>query len=138
MLPWWSRWWGKSVYGYQEKDLTLSICKKLVALSKEYNIEIITTRDNDAAYTLEERLNKSNSTDASVFLSVHLKKSTTTDSRDNSYELGINPKSSNYSKSILLASAIASKLKTQALPVNVVDHGKAYIIPQQHASGLNN
>lgn len=114
---------GKSIYGYVEKDLTLAVCKKLVSLSKEYNIEIITTRDGDAYPSLEERLRISNGTDAAIFISVHMKKST-----DNDYELGVNPLSENYNKSILLASSIANKLKNQKIPVKVVDQGKAYIM----------
>lgn len=119
---------GKSIYGRPEKDFTLALCKKLVALSGDYNIEVVTTRDEDVYHTLQERLQISNGTDDAVFLSVHVKKGAAIDSRANIYELGLNPKSKAYSKSILLASSIAGKLKTQKLPVEVVDQGKAFVI----------
>lgn len=128
---------GKSVFGYQEKDLTLAICKKMAALSKEYNIEVITTRDEDVFPTLKQRLSTSNSsTDAALFLSVHVNKSSATDPRGNDYEIGINPKGSNYDMSILLASSIANKLKIQKLPVKVVDHGAAYLIKENKHPAL--
>jgi N-acetylmuramoyl-L-alanine amidase len=119
---------GKSIYGYEEKDITMAISKKLVALSGEYNIEIITTRDEDASATLEERLHISNNAADAIFLSVHVNKSTANDVCNNNYQLGINPKGSKYDKSMLLASSIAGKLKMQQLPVDVVDQGKAYVI----------
>jgi N-acetylmuramoyl-L-alanine amidase len=86
--------------------------------------------------SLEERVQKSNSTDDAIFLSVHVSKSTAAEKRGNSYELGVGPKSGNYNKSILLASAIASKLKNQKTPVDVVDHGKAYVIRENRHPAL--
>lgn len=127
---------GKSIYGYQEKDFTLAICNKLVALSSEYNIEMITTRNEDVNASLQDRIQTSNNTDAALFLSIHVNKSTATDRRSNSYELGINPKSNNYSQSMLLASAIGDKLKTQQLPVKVVDHSKVYVIRENNHPAL--
>lgn len=127
---------GKGIYGDQEKDITLAISKKLVALSGEYNIEMITTRDADVYPTLEERLQTSNKTEDAIFLSVHVNKSTPGNVVGNSYELGVNPKGKNYDKSRLLASAIASKLKTQKLPVEVVDQRSAYIIRENRHPAL--
>ena len=119
---------GTSIYGDQEKDITLAICKKLIAISTEYNIKIVPTRDKDVYPTLQERLQTSNSTDDAIFLSVHVNKGTENGHRNNNYELGINPQSKNYDKSIVLASAIANKLKGQKIPAVVVDHGSALII----------
>jgi N-acetylmuramoyl-L-alanine amidase len=119
---------GKSIYGCQEKDLTLALSRKLVALSGEYNIEFSTTRDADVAASLEERLKAGNASNAAAFISLHLRKGEANDGRGNSYELGLNPKSSNYNKSRLLASAIAHRLEAQKLPAAVVDYSNAYLI----------
>ncbi|MBS1771448.1 MAG: N-acetylmuramoyl-L-alanine amidase [Bacteroidetes bacterium] len=117
---------GKSAYGYQEKDFTLALCKKMEALAGAYNIKIIATRNEDTYPSLEERVKLGNSTNDAIFLSVHINQSSAV--RDNTYQLGINPKGGNYSKSALLASAIGAKLKSQQLPVEVVDHRMAYIL----------
>jgi N-acetylmuramoyl-L-alanine amidase len=125
---------GKSIYGYVEKDFTLAICKKLESLSSEYNIKIITTRSGDVYRTLEERVKISNSTNDAIFLSVHVNQSSAV--RDNTYQLGVNPKSSNYSNSILLASSIANKLKSQNLPVEIIDHSMSYILRENKRLAL--
>jgi N-acetylmuramoyl-L-alanine amidase len=119
---------GKSIYGQQEKDITLALCKKMVLLSKEYNIEIVTTRFEDVSYTLDERVNTSNNTQDAIFLSLHVNKSTNAGVRSNDYELGINPNGKEYDKSRLLASSIANRLKAQKLAVKVADHSKVYVI----------
>jgi N-acetylmuramoyl-L-alanine amidase len=119
---------GESIYGQLEKDITLALSRKLVALSPEYNIEITTTRDADVAASLEERLQKAHNSQAAAFISVHLRKGEANDGRGNSYELGLNPKSGNYRKSLLLGSAIAARLRAQELPAAVVDYSNAYVI----------
>ncbi len=119
---------GESIYGQLEKDLTLALCKKIETLSGQYNIGILTTRDVDANYTLEQRLNISNKAEDAIFISVHVRKNPASNLNDNSYELGVNPESSNYSKGIILASAIANKMKIQKVPVKVVNHRMANVL----------
>lgn len=117
---------GKGAYGEEEKNVTLALCKKMVRLSDQYNIKIITTRDEDRDLTLEDRINKCNNTPGAIFLSVHVNQSSAV--RDNTYQLGVNPQSKNYNKSILLASSIANRLKAQKLPVEIIDHSMSYIL----------
>ena len=126
---------GTSIYGYQEKDLTLAICEKLNALSGEYNIEPVTTRNEDVYYSLDERLRKSNDANDAIFLSIHIGKRIAPDRRK-SYELGVNPNSDNYSKSLLLASSIASKLKLQQLPTEVIDRSTATVLRSNNHPAL--
>lgn len=126
---------GESIYGYTEKDMALAICKKMVSLSPQYNIEIISTRDQDASASLQQRLHTSNTADAAVFLSIHLNKSTPQDMRGNSYEIGLDAKNPNYSKTVMLASAIAGKLKKQQLDVKLVDT-KAYVVKENKHPAL--
>lgn len=125
---------GKSAYGYQEKDFTLALCKKLTVLSKEYNIEIIPTRTEDVCPSLQDRVQKSNSNNADVFLSVHINQSSAV--RDNTYQIGVNPKGKQYSRTMLLASSIAAKLKGQQLPVKVVDQSTSYLLRENKRPAL--
>lgn len=127
---------GKSVYGYQEKDITLAISKKLVALSGEYNIEIVTTRAADATATLQERMRISNSTEAAAFISLHINKGVKGSKGNDGYELGVNPGNEQYPQSLLLASAIADKLKKQSLHARIVDYGKAYVMRESKHPAL--
>lgn len=127
---------GKSIYGYEEKDITLAISKKLVALSAGYNIEIVTTRADDATATLQERVHISNSKDAAAFISLHVNKGASSNNRNAGYELGVNPRSEYYDQSLLLASAIADKLKKQSLHPKVVDYGKAYVLRESRHPAL--
>jgi N-acetylmuramoyl-L-alanine amidase len=126
---------GKGIYGHLEKDLTLTISKELVALSGEYNIEVIPTRSADVNATLEERVRTSNGNNDAVFLSIHVSKGTATEKQNTNYELGVNPNSKDYNKSILLASSIANKLKTQKLPVTVVEQ-KAFVLRENNHPAL--
>lgn len=124
-----------SADGTKEKALTLAICKKLEELSGEYNIRIRCTRSSDISKSLPERLQWSNASPADLFLSVHINQSSAV--RDNSYQLGVNPKSRNYPKSLQLANAIGQKLQQQKLAVEIVDHSMAYILREiQHPALL--
>jgi N-acetylmuramoyl-L-alanine amidase len=127
---------GTGIYGQQEKDLTLAISKKMVALSKEYNIDVVTTRDGDEHPTLEERVHTSNNTDNAIFLSLHVSKNVAGEAKQVSYELGINPNGVNHEKSLLLASAIGGKLKTLQLPVKVVEQHRAFVIRESKHPAL--
>jgi N-acetylmuramoyl-L-alanine amidase len=124
----------KSAYGHQEKDFTLALCKKLTALSKDYNIEIIPTRTEDMSASLQDRVQKSNSNNADIFLSMHINQSSAV--RDNTYQIGVNPKSGQYSKTMLLASSIAAKLRAQKLPVEVVDLSMSYVLRENSRPAL--
>lgn len=119
---------GKSIYGPLEKDITLALCKKMAMIAGEYNVKVITTRNEDVHYSMQERMDIINGTDDAIFISMHVNKTGANSARNDNYELGVNPKSSSYKNGILLASAIAGRLNIQKLPARVVDGSKAHVM----------
>jgi TonB family protein len=107
-----------STKGVLEKDLNLSIAKKIQQLSKEYNVNVIMTRDNDAtvgnAKSLKEdllnRVNVAESNKADLFISVHVDASNT-DKSENGFSVYVSNKNLYYQKSIALASALTEEIK---------------------------
>lgn len=58
--------------GIQEKDIVLDIAKKIKALNKDKNIEIILTRDQDTYPALVERSNFINNKKPNMVISLHM------------------------------------------------------------------
>ncbi len=64
---------GASAFGLKEKDIVLSIAKKLVpVLEEQTGAEVILTRDSDVFISLEERTAIANTNDADLFISLHI------------------------------------------------------------------
>ena len=70
------------VGGIAEKDLVLSIAKKLaVKLTRELGIEVILTRKDDRYVPLEDRTATANAEDADLFVSLHMNASPNLEAR---------------------------------------------------------
>ena len=70
------------VGGITEKDLVLSIAKKLaVKLTRELGIEVILTRKDDRYVPLEDRTATANAEDADLFVSLHMNASPNLEAR---------------------------------------------------------
>jgi N-acetylmuramoyl-L-alanine amidase len=70
------------VGGVAEKDLVLSIAKKLaVKLKREMGIEVILTRKDDRYVPLEDRTATANAEDADLFVSLHMNASPNLEAR---------------------------------------------------------
>ena len=58
--------------GIKERDLTLSIAKKLKRILADNGIRVIMTRDSDEFISLPERVRIANSSGADLFISIHI------------------------------------------------------------------
>ena len=68
--------------GIAEKDLALSIAKKLAAkLKKEMNVQVVLTRNDDRFVALEDRTALANAENADLFISLHMNASPNSDAR---------------------------------------------------------
>ena len=68
--------------GRAEKDIVLSIAKKLAAkLRKEMGVQVVLTREDDRFVALENRTAVANAEDADLFISLHLNASANPDAK---------------------------------------------------------
>ena len=74
---------GTSKNGIAEKDIVLDIAKRIKALNKNEKIEIVLTREADAATTLAGRTDFINKLKPSLVLSLHVNNSKNTESTGN-------------------------------------------------------
>ncbi len=101
------------INGLKEKDIALAISKKVKALSSEYGIEVILTRDNDIFMSPSEKVNFTNTKKADAFISIH---ASVNDPNKNEYKSGaeifISPDNTHFPESKILGSALLQKLGT--------------------------
>ena len=74
---------GVSKNGISEKDIVLDIAKRIKALNKNENIEIVLTRESDAATTLTGRTDLINKLKPSMVISLHINNSKNTETAGN-------------------------------------------------------
>ena len=63
---------GADMYGFQEKLITETIAKKIKALNKDSNLEIILLRDSDREIELSERVSIINNLKPDLVVSLHV------------------------------------------------------------------
>jgi N-acetylmuramoyl-L-alanine amidase len=61
-----------SANGLKEKNLTLSIAKKIAALNSNDHIQILLSRDNDQSISVRERVHFAKNHNADLFISIHV------------------------------------------------------------------
>ena len=70
---WCNQPWGVSINGkYFEKEISLSIVKKIKALNTNKNINIVLTRETDIYQSPPEKATFTNNAGADVMVSIHL------------------------------------------------------------------
>jgi len=63
---------GGSGNGLREKDLTLSIGKKISKILKDHGVRVVETRTSDKTVSLNSRTNLANREKADIFVSIHV------------------------------------------------------------------
>lgn len=104
--------------GILEKNIVLSISKKLQQLSKDYNVNVVMTRETDIlpgnASTIKEglqnRVNIAEKNKADLFISIHVDAAVNNDT-DNGFSIYLINNNQYYQKSMLLGSALAEEIK---------------------------
>ncbi|MEP6627872.1 MAG: N-acetylmuramoyl-L-alanine amidase, partial [Ginsengibacter sp.] len=97
-----------SASGLSEKDIALSIVKKITALNSNDHIRILLTRDNDETVSVKDRVDFAKSKGADLFISIHMDAEDKNGNQDNN---GISVMIDKNNNNILLASALISELK---------------------------
>jgi len=96
-----------SANGLKEKDITLSIAKKVAALNSNEHINILLSRDNDQSISVKDRVHFAKNHDADLFVSIHI--NAAVNEQLNGFSVLIDR--NNTEKNQLLASALINELK---------------------------
>jgi len=97
-----------SANGLKEKDITLSIAKKVVALNSNDHFRILLSRDKDQTISVRNRVHFAQDHSADLFVSIHVNGST--DQQLNGFSVLIDRH--NTEKNQVLASALINELKS--------------------------
>lgn len=98
---------GATVNGLNEKDITLSLAKKIAALNSNNRIKILLSRDNDQTISVKDRVLFAKEKKADLFISLHVNASA--NKQLNGFSVLIDKENS--STNLLLASALIDELK---------------------------
>jgi N-acetylmuramoyl-L-alanine amidase len=96
-----------SANGLKEKDITLSIAKKIAALNSNDHIQILLCRDYDQSISVRDRVHFAKNHDADLFVSIHV--NAAVNEQLNGFSVSIDRNSTGRNQ--LLASAIINELK---------------------------
>ncbi|MEO6329769.1 MAG: N-acetylmuramoyl-L-alanine amidase [Ginsengibacter sp.] len=97
-----------SIKGLTEKDINLSIAKKIFAVNSNSHIKILLTRDNDKPISVQDRVRFSKANNADIFISIHVNLEEN-NSAKNGFSVIIDK--TNNAKTQLLASSIIHEIK---------------------------
>ena len=105
--------------GILEKDLDLSIARKIQQLGKDYNVNVVMTRDKDATVEnstslkedLQNRVKIAESGKADLFISIHMNADVVNPSSRNGFEIWLSDKNAYYQQSKVLGSALTDEIK---------------------------
>lgn len=101
---------GAEIQNTFEKDITLSISKKIKELNGNDKIEIVLLRDNDEFLSLADRLKKVNEIKPNLLISLHL--NSNNDESENGIEIFVSKLNSNFEKSKEIAESLINSSPT--------------------------
>jgi N-acetylmuramoyl-L-alanine amidase len=123
------------INGEKEKDINLSISKKMQELAPEYGITVKMTRTDDVTMDPEARMNVIKAIQPDAFVSIHVNATKESQTSNNKISVLIprNETNSNYGQSRLLGSSLLQTTKND-FPINSVliqqkDEG-VYVVDQ--------
>ncbi|MBS1667189.1 MAG: TonB family protein [Bacteroidetes bacterium] len=109
---------GQGIDGASEKELNLAISKQIQKLSKEYNVNVILTRDKDETVgnasslkeDLQNRVKIADGSNPDMFISIHAN-SDVADPAKNGFEIYVSAKNAFFQQSKILGSALTNAIK---------------------------
>ncbi|MGN6265955.1 MAG: N-acetylmuramoyl-L-alanine amidase, partial [Ginsengibacter sp.] len=102
--------------GTKEKDITLSIAKKIADLNSNPHFKIILSRDNDQTISVRDKVHFAKDHNADLFISIHV--NAAVDEQLNGFSVLIDR--NNTKKNQLLASSLINELKTSYKTQDVI------------------
>lgn len=114
----------------QEKDLSMKMCRKMAALAKEYNMNVVLTRNADEYPTLQQRTEISNKVAEGIFISLHVDKKGP--EHNAGYSILVSEKSSHYAQSLKLASAVAGNFNHAGINMQLTQKGLHVLKANNH------
>ncbi len=110
---------GVSLDKLSEKEITLSIAKKIKKLNKNVNVDIILTRDSDKFVTQKERAESINKLNPDLVISLHVNSSK--DKKNNGMEIFVSNKNKQKEKSEKLALDILNSFGNKNVEIKKAD-----------------
>lgn len=113
-----------------EKDYSLEIAKKIIALNANENVEFVLSRDIDEFIELGKRVERINELQPDLVISLHLNKAINEEL--NGYEIFISPENNEFESSKLYAEKLISQLKSLPLSNRGVKEQRFKIIRESN------
>jgi len=112
--------YGATGYGLYEKDITLKVAAKIKALSPQYGIDVVLTRDKDIYQSPTEKSDFANSQGANAFITLHANAAPKEQTNDSGMEIYI-ADNDHQPSSVLLGSAILQNLASDFNAASVLN-----------------
>jgi N-acetylmuramoyl-L-alanine amidase len=125
---------GAAMHGFQEKDISEVIAKKIKALNKDSNLEIVLLRDGDHVMELSERVSVINNLKPDLVISLHVNASKNLES--NGVEAYIASKADFYEKSKETAVKIVNEISGENLSKGKIGEAPFYILKNSNCAAI--
>jgi N-acetylmuramoyl-L-alanine amidase len=125
---------GAAMHGFQEKVISETIAKKIKALNKDSNLEIVLLRDGDHSMELSERVSMINNLKPDLVISLHINASKNTET--NGVEAYISSYKEFYEKSKESAEKIIDEVSGENLFKRKIGETPFYILKNSNCPAI--
>ncbi|MCV9932266.1 N-acetylmuramoyl-L-alanine amidase [Flavobacterium sp. LS1R47] len=125
---------GAAMHGFQEKVISETIAKKIKALNKDSNLEIVLLRDGDHSMELSERVLMINNLKPDLVISLHINASKNTET--NGVEAYISLNKEFYEKSKESAEKIIDEVSGENLFKRKIGEAPFYILKNSNCPAI--